>query len=277
MQTALTDEGYWDSIWNFTERNAAAPALEVDPSTRWRDAQIAAHLGPGKRFLEIGAGGSPWPAHVANKYQSEAWGIDFSRQGLQLAARAVTCDRRLVHLVAGDFFDRSALPSGAFDVVYSAGFVEHFPEPLELMRRVAELLKPGGVVVTTVPNLCGINGLMQRVLDVETYRRHVVIAPADLDAAHALGGLVPLRRARYVGVIDLSAVNYASVAEKTSPLILRTIQFAMSKLRAAGSVFDMLTHRDGGRWLAPMVGGVYGATRSPDRGTRGLFPTPTPA
>jgi hypothetical protein len=34
----------------------------------------------------------------------------------------------------------------------------------------------------------------------------------------------------------------------------------MAKLRAAGGVYDALTHRSGGRWLAPMVGGVYGAT-----------------
>ncbi len=263
VQTALTDELYWDKVWNFNSDHAteAAPSVERGPTTEWIDASIGAHLRPGRRFLEIGVGGSPWLAHVAEKYGAEAWGIDFSRPGLELAARAVTKDRHLVRLIEGDVFDRSKLPSAAFDVVYSGGFVEHFPSPQPLMERLAELLTPGGVLVTAVPNLCGLNGALQKLVDVETFERHVVISPARLDAAHASGGMVPVKPASFLGVLDPSAVNYSRLAVRMPPLMLRSLQFSLAKLRHASEWLGGRTGTSGGRWLAPMLGGVYQRSR----------------
>jgi SAM-dependent methyltransferase len=259
VQTALTDETYWDSVWSFTDGHSdTRPALvQADPTVRWRAENIGRHLGPGRRFLEIGVGGSPWPAHVARRHGAEAWGIDFSRAGLALAARAVTENQNLVHLIEGDVFDRDKLPANAFDVVYSGGFVEHFPTPQPVMKRIAELVTEDGFVVTAVPNLCGLNGALQKLVDVETFQRHVVISPTALDEAHALGGLVPIVPARYVGVIDVAAVNFSRLASKMPPLALRALQYTLAKARQAGILYDELSARNGGRWLAPMVGGVY--------------------
>src|SRR5438270_7917909 len=90
VDNALTDESYWNAIWNFTGGHDATPAPpnEAEPTTKWRDQSIAKYLGPTRRFIEVGAGGSPWPAFVTKKYNAEAWGVDFSRPGLQLAAKA---------------------------------------------------------------------------------------------------------------------------------------------------------------------------------------------
>ena len=81
-------------------------------------------------------------------------------------------------LVEGDLFDRSHLPEHAFDVVYSGGFVEHFPSPGAVMERFLELAAPAGVVVTLVPNLGGLNGALQALADPDTFARHVVHTPA---------------------------------------------------------------------------------------------------
>jgi SAM-dependent methyltransferase len=259
-QNALTDESYWDSVWSFFDQDPAGlepPRIYPEPTALWRDDAIGRFLARGRRFLEIGAGGSPWPAHVAQKYGAEAWGIDFSRPGLALAARAVASNHRLVRLIEGDFFDPAKLPAGTFDLVYSSGFVEHFTSPQPLMKRMAELLKPDGVVVTSVPNLGGLNGTLQRLADRETFDRHVVISPTKLDAIHALGGLVPVLPARYIGVVDLSSVNYSRLAGRMPPLLLRGLQFTLAKVLQAGGLYHRLTRRDGGPWLAPMVGGIY--------------------
>lgn len=255
----LTDESYWNSVWDFSAAHSDTlpPAIIPSPTTRWLDEQFARALAPGKRFVEIGAGGSAWLGHVADKYGAEAWGIDFSRQGLQLCTRAVSSRPALVHLVDGDVFDRDKLPMGAFDVVYSGGFVEHFPEPAQLMRRLAELLAPGGICVTAVPNLCGLNGRVQKWVDRDTYDKHVVISTQRLDATHALGGMTPLVPAQYLGVIDVGAVNYLKLAEALPSLVSRGLQFSLAKVRRAGELYDRVTHKSGGRWLAPMVGGVY--------------------
>jgi len=43
-----------------------------------------------------------------------------------------------------------------FDIVCSLGFIEHFDNPLSVVARHTDLLKPGGILMIGVPNLGGI-------------------------------------------------------------------------------------------------------------------------
>ncbi len=259
MQEALTDQTYWDEIWRFTDEHAAVPAARVPSAMtdRFLVRAFATHLGRGGRFVEIGAGGSPWLGHVARTIGVEAWGIDFSRPGLALAARAAADVRARVTLVEGDVFDGALMPKHAFAVVYSGGFVEHFPSPRSVLERFAELLAPDGVVVTLVPNLRGVNGALQAFADRDTFARHVVHTPATLDAAHAAAGLVPVERTRYLDLVDLGCVNMTRVATRLPKQVWRALSYGMALSRRAGIVVAARTDADGGRMLAPMLGGIY--------------------
>ena len=259
MQEALTDQTYWDEVWQFTGDYASEPSARVETAMtdRFLQAAFAAHLAPGRRFVEIGAGGSQWPGHVARTLGADAWGIDFSRPGLTLAARAAADVRARVKLVDGDLFDPSRLPEHAFDVVYSGGFIEHFPSPRAVMERFVALLAPGGVVVTLVPNLGGVNGALQKLADRDTFARHVVHTPASLDAAHASANLLPVEPTRYLDVIDLGCVNLSRLATSLPRHVWRSLNYGMSLMRRAGIVWSARTGSDGGRLFAPMLGGVY--------------------
>jgi SAM-dependent methyltransferase len=259
MQAALTDQRYWDDVWRYTDDFASTPAPRIyDAMTdRFLQRAFRIHLGKSRRFLEVGAGGSPWPAWIASAIGAEAWGIDFSRAGLAMAARAVAADGARVSLVEGDLFDKERLPARYFDVVYSGGFVEHFPNPRPVMERFADLIAPGGVMVTLVPNLCGINGLVQRVVDKETFERHVTLSTHSLDAAHATGGLVPVEPARYLDLFDLGAVNLSRVANWMPSPAWRGVNYALALARRAGVWYSRRQDTDGGRWFAPMIGGIY--------------------
>ena len=255
--SALTDRRYWDLIW----RTAVAPTVDLsrDPQQAFLDRCFAAHLGPGRRFLEVGAGGSPWPVQVARAHHAEAWGIDFSRLGLAAVERSAREAGTSVRLVEADLFDEGALPLGAFDVVYSGGFVEHFTDAAPVMRRLAALVRPGGVVITGVPNLRGINGLVQRVVDRSCYRRHVLFSPQTLDEAHRLGRLRPLATTRYLGVLDLGAINFGTLDRlPAAGKKLFWLALGMTR-RTAHALGSAIGRSDGGRLFAPMVLGVYRA------------------
>src|SRR5260221_12393660 len=124
MEERLTDQGYWDEVWNSIGARAHANAPHVEPGrvTRWIESQCAAHLKAGHRFLEVGAGGSAWPAHVAGTLGAAAWGVDFSRPGLEQAGSACAPGPKVL-LVGGGFFDRSRLPPGAFGALYSGRLI----------------------------------------------------------------------------------------------------------------------------------------------------------
>jgi SAM-dependent methyltransferase len=257
----LTDRRYWDHLWTHSDEGAAqAPGISVvrDQHQAHLARLFAERLAPGRRFLEIGAGGSAWPAWVAAHLGAEAWGIDFSRPGLELAARAAKALAVETRLVEGDLFDRDALPAAAFDVVYSGGFVEHFTDAQPVMERLGELVAPGGVVVTTVPNLGGINGLLQRLVDADCFARHVVFTPAGLDEAHAAGGLVPVAPAEFFGVFDPGSVNFVRQAARLPPFGLRILWAGLSLgRRSAERLAGSLGLPHGGRLLAPNLIGIY--------------------
>ena len=63
-----------------------------------------------------------------------------------------------------------------FDVVMSAGFIEHFSDVPSVVDKHICYLKPGGTLIMSVPNLLGLNGLLQKLVDKETYDTHYLEA-----------------------------------------------------------------------------------------------------
>lgn len=64
-----------------------------------------------------------------------------------------------------------------FDVVYSNGFIEHFKNWDEVLLKHARLVKPGGVLMITVPNFTGaFQNWFHRVFDRSNYDRHYLPA-----------------------------------------------------------------------------------------------------
>ena len=106
-------------------------------------------LEPG-RLLDVGCGKGRFLA-AARDAGWDVVGIEFAHASAE-AARANGVD---VH--EGDFLD-VALPGG-FDAVTLWHVLEHLPEPLAAVARAADLVRPGGRVVISVPN---INSLQAR-------------------------------------------------------------------------------------------------------------------
>ena len=80
-------------------------------------------------------------------------GVDFNRSAVE-QARAVTSSLGItnVDLVEGDLNDLDPVTLGApFDVAYTRLFLMHQPDPVQTLRRIAALLRPGGVLIAQEP------------------------------------------------------------------------------------------------------------------------------
>jgi 2-polyprenyl-6-hydroxyphenyl methylase/3-demethylubiquinone-9 3-methyltransferase len=213
----LVGEEFWDQIWlsgrphqfrsyNFYHRRQLAFLRQFLPS--------------GARFLELGAGNSRWVPLFAR--ERETWGIDYSRQGLAMVAKALGQSGR-AHLVLGDVFDPdNGVPRDYFDVVYSEGLFEHFEDASLAAEAFASYARAGGWVVTSVPNMRGWIGALHKAIAPEIYRSHVRYTPVELDAAHVRGGLRPDRPAQYWGHLSLGVVNYGRVLRRLPRSVGRT-------------------------------------------------------
>ena len=80
-------------------------------------------------------------------------GVDFNQAAVQ-RARAVISALELsnIEVVAGDLHDLDpAVLGGPFDLAYTRLFLVHQPDPVRTLRRIAELLRPGGWLVAQEP------------------------------------------------------------------------------------------------------------------------------
>jgi len=119
----------------------------------------------------------------------------YSVSGLEYAEVAAAATKRNMALlgieapvIVQDFlsFDYA----GQFDVVFSAGFIEHFRDVTPVVQRICRLAR--GYVVTIVPNCSGINGFISRTIRPVVYAEHNPINVPELESMHAKCGLQTL-------------------------------------------------------------------------------------
>ncbi|MBQ0826881.1 methyltransferase domain-containing protein [Streptomyces sp. RG38] len=108
-------------------------------------------LRPGRRALDVGCGtGRALPALRAQVgAQGVVLGVDLTAAMLTTAAR----EGRRAHagLLLADA-GRLPLPSGAVDGVFSAGLVDHVPDPAAALGEWARVTAPGGVLLLFHPS-----------------------------------------------------------------------------------------------------------------------------
>ncbi|HEX4404108.1 MAG TPA: class I SAM-dependent methyltransferase [Polyangia bacterium] len=144
-------------------------ATPVDRLGVWLSArQIRRHAGglAGKRVADLGCG----------------FHATFARTILDEAARVVLCDVSLadelkehpnVTAHEGDLLSAvRGLPTGDLDVALIVSVLEHVWEPLEVMREIRRLLRPGGVCLVNVPSWRG-----KRFLELSAFR--LGLSPPD--------------------------------------------------------------------------------------------------
>lgn len=136
---------HWESYWKGHAR------IEETYSTGDRLAREVQADGPvdGRTVLEVGAGSGRDTLQLA-RAGARAVVLDYSPASLAIVQRLAREQGLPVHLVRADAL---AMPfrSDAFDVVFHQGLLEHFRDPMPLLRENARVTRRGGRVVVDVP------------------------------------------------------------------------------------------------------------------------------
>jgi SAM-dependent methyltransferase len=239
---------HWESVWRSTK------TVHAFSSYNYYDFRLAnlfqSLAGPGSRVLDIGCGGSRWVSFFDRVLHCESWGIDYSPEGLRLAERHSAGRESEVHLIQGDFFDDSLLPIGYFDLLYSLGFVEHFRDISVVTRRIERLLRPGGRVMTLIPNFVSVYGSLQKTLNREVFEKHVVMDGPALDAHHIAAGLTPEMPATFWGCFAPGVINFGRAGQFVLPPIKALQHLVCWTLYGLSCTFES-------RKTSPYVVGVY--------------------
>lgn len=151
----LTDKAFWQA------QGAAAAPFEVTSH------DLEAYLGrylpvdPALSCVEIGAYPGASLCYLAKKFGYRPTAIEYRDDAADILRLFEYNGVPGLELINADFL---TVQGREFDVVTSFGFVEHFADYREVIRRHVEMTKPGGYLVLGAPHMDGLQEGLRRLL-----------------------------------------------------------------------------------------------------------------
>ena len=233
---ALSDRAgkdHWDVSWELEEW---PEDVQPDSPSIWayRDQLFHRSLAqliprPGALALEIGCARSAWLPYLARHLGCRIAGLDYSEIGATQAIARLEQEGIPADIRCADMFDPPADWLGTFDVVVWFGVAEHFDDTTGAVRAASAFLKPGGVLITEIPNFVGINGWLQRIVNRPIYDIHVPLSRDDLARHHAAAGLAVVR-AEYIVPTDFGVVTLQGIPDGALTRLKDRVLYALRLL-----------------------------------------------
>lgn len=253
-------ESYWSSFWKSAEQLPPAAITDGKLSGSYvvheLDRLFSMHLpekksAQGLTLLEVGCGNSIWLSYFHQRFGYQVYGIDYSEYGCEQTRKILQRDGCPGTIYHGDMFQPPSELKEKFDVVCSFGVVEHFQDTESALKACSYFLKPGGILITTVPNLLGPTGFLQRILYKPVYDIHVVMDKSRLVKALESCGLSVSASTYFCSLsfgVTLEPVHDVPVrAWKAKKFLLKFFQ-------AAGKLINLIDNRmvrlPKGRWTS---------------------------
>jgi methionine biosynthesis protein MetW len=97
--------------------------------------------------LDLGCGDGAVGEFLIQKFNNEVYGLDFSSQALNVAKK------RGLKVTHGSSEEAFPFPDNKFDMVFWGDNIEHIFHPEKTIKEIFRVLKPGGRVIISCPNM----------------------------------------------------------------------------------------------------------------------------
>jgi SAM-dependent methyltransferase len=247
-----TTVDYWDQFWSDSRQPRR---IQVEGSDlrhtvdRAYYAAIQRYLYPvsNAQIIEIGCGNSSWLPFFSSHLGANVAGLDYSELACQRAKAFMNTSGVSGEIRHGDFRKPPDDWCNRFDMVFTNGLVEHFDDTPLALSQIARFAKPGGRLITFIPNMQGVNGWLQKHLGRNTFDTHRVLSVDALRVAHQQAGL---------SVLDchyLLPMNFLVVNPELPGFIKQAFTSATMAFTAAGWLLDRLVTLPRSAVMAPYV------------------------
>ena len=164
MENNLTDRKFWEKYWQNYQY------MEI-PNHIYFEKHIP-KMSTGDTAIEIGG----FPGTISIFFHKN-YGLDVSLLDYYIDTNIVHnleihngLPSDTIHCIEHDFFSYQS--DIKYDLVYSIGFIEHFEDTSDVIKRHVDLLADNGNLLIVLPNFLGLNGFIQKRFDRHNYDAH---------------------------------------------------------------------------------------------------------
>ena len=202
----LAGKHHWDSIWDKLQVSTL-PYDSTRPRYKnflYNDYDIffsqlfSQTPTDGKMLLEVGCGGSVWLPYFAKKFGMIVHGLDYSEKGVCLSRTILSESGVSGSVVCSDMFNPPEFMMGCYDIVVSFGVIEHFSNTQQTLIALTRFLNNEGILITVIPNLLGISGLTNRLLNPDNFTKHLRLSLGELEMVYRKLGLSVCEESGYL-------------------------------------------------------------------------------
>jgi len=138
-------------------------------------------------LLEIGCAPGGWLSYFHNVFNYNVYGIELAQLAYSKTIENMTMLRIPATIYNENLF---SFNSGTYNIIFSAGFIEHFSDRLGVIKKIVDLASENdGLVVTLIPGLHGINWWISKTFRHKLAASHFQVSKEDLIRFHESAGL----------------------------------------------------------------------------------------
>ncbi|NCD70412.1 class I SAM-dependent methyltransferase [Mucilaginibacter agri] len=169
MSNELTDRKFWANYWESKKGLAFKVPANYTFHKLFKDTLQQNKI---KTAIELGGFPGYYAIFLKKYFGLDTTLFDFyiHKPTLTEVLAANELTEQDIKVIEGDLFQYQ--PEELYDLVLSAGLIEHFNDTKDIIARHVNFLKPGGTLFITLPNFTGVNGWVQRKYDAENYSKH---------------------------------------------------------------------------------------------------------
>jgi len=170
------NQAYNDSYYGEGQEKFAACIEKVlDHFRRTRAARLAKYIKPPSKILDIGCGNGRFLGYLINQ-GFDGYGIELPGKAAQRAAQITGLNLEVGSLTTTNYNDNF------FDGICMWHVFEHLTKPKETLHIIQKILKPGGYLMMSLPNIDSLQSRLFRGkwLHLDPPRHIFFLAPSDL-------------------------------------------------------------------------------------------------
>jgi len=216
MNQDKAGKNYWEDVWN---KKDLISKIDVNYYTKkllhglynkyfQRDDT--------KSICEIGCAMSQNLLYFNDYFGYQINGFDYEEKSSIKTKKIYQAMGYNANIYHHDFFNINQIEQ--YDILSSFGVFEHFENLDEAIKITKRYLKDKGMILTVIPNMNGIVGILQKKLNKKVYDIHIPYTKYDILNAHENSGYKTLYCGYYgiyqAGVVNINGIDKEQMIRK---------------------------------------------------------------